>query len=80
LYGPYTACHPFVAHRHLTIPIPDPEVEAALEKERLEQEGVLGIETIPESFEASHPSKWYPRPDSRVIEDNPDQQCHRTIL
>jgi hypothetical protein len=57
---------------HLTIPIPDPEVEAALEKERLEQQAVLGIipETIPEGFEAGDPSMWYPRP----IEGNPGRQ------
>jgi hypothetical protein len=63
---------------HLTIPIPDPEVEAKLEQERLEQKAVLGIipETIPETilegFEAGDPSQWYP--SGRVVEDNPDRQ------
>jgi hypothetical protein len=59
---------------HLTIPILDPEIEAKLEQERLEQEGVLGTvpETILEGFEAGDPSKWYP--SGRVVEDNPDRQ------
>lgn len=61
---------------HLTILIPDPEVVAKLEKERLEQEGVLGTipETILEGFEAGDGSMWYLRPESRVIEDNPSRE------
>lgn len=61
---------------HLTILIPDPEVVAELEQKRLAEEGILGtiLETILEGFEADDPSMWYPRPESRIIEDNPSQE------
>jgi hypothetical protein len=66
---------------HLTIPISDPEVEAKLEKERLEQEGGTIPETILEGFEAGDPSKWYPSgpvdPDRQWVEEpilEPDRQ------
>jgi hypothetical protein len=58
---------------HLTIPIPDPEVVAKLEQERLLGQETVP-ETIPEGFEASDPSMWYPRPESRIIEDVPSQE------
>jgi hypothetical protein len=47
---------------HLAILIPDPEQEAKLEQERLEQEQEAIPETILEGFEAGDPAQWYPEP------------------